>query len=326
MQINLSFDYELFFGSESGTAENCLLKPTAQLMSLAKKHQIQMIFFVDAGYLVQLKAAANHIQCADDFQKVSEQLKQLVNDGHEVALHVHPHWEDSKFENGKWMIDSSRYKLADFSEKEASDIISKYHQVLIDITGKRCTSYRAGGWCIQPFSHFKRALQSNGIFTDSSVYYKGYHASGAHAYDFSLASDKPEWQFENDCCIEEKNGSFKEVSITSDKINPFFYWKLYLKMRAKPSIYKPMGDGSWLKDKKRIYKQFYSSTNHFACADGYFASRLMAILNGHQHLNKTRMMVLSHPKSLAACSFGYLDMFMAYAKSKNYQFKTLRNE
>jgi len=331
MRIHLSFDYELFFGSESGTAENCLLKPTAQLINLARKHQVPMIFFVDAGYLVQLKAASKHTQCAEDFQKISEQLKQLVSDGHEVALHVHPHWEDSKFDpdsyrDGKWNIDSRRYKLSDFSEEEASKIISKYNQILIDITGKPCKSYRAGGWCIQPFAHIKSALATNNILIDSSVYCNGYHASEAHAYDFRLAPEKDEWFFENDCCIEEKSGPFKEVPITSDKISPLFYWKLYLKMRSKPSIYKPMGDGAWLKDKKRIYKQFYSSTNHFACADGYFASRLMTILNKHQNENKSRMMVLSHPKSLAACSFGYLDMFISYAKSKNYQIKTLANE
>lgn len=331
MKIHLSFDYELFFGSESGTAENCLLKPTAQLISLAKKHQVPMIFFVDAGYLVQLKAASTNAQCAEDYKKVSEQLKQLVKDGHEVALHVHPHWEDSKFETneqrgGKWKIDSRRYKLSDFSEKEASDIISNYHQMLIDIIGKPCTSYRAGGWCIQPFSHIKKALKSNGILIDSSVYHMGYHSSPAHAYDFRLASKKDEWQFESDCCMEENNGTFTEVPITFDKIHPLFYWNLYFKMRSKPLIYKPMGDGSWLKDKKKIYKQFYTSSNHFACADGYFASRLMSILNKQHRNGKTRMMVLSHPKSLAPCSFGYLEMFILYAKNKNYEFKTLANE
>lgn len=326
MKIHLSFDYELFFGSESGTAENCILKPTAQLIGLAKKHVIPMIFFVDAGYLIQLKAASNHLQCAEDYKKITEQLIQLINEGHEIALHVHPHWEDSKFENGKWHINTTRYKLADFSAKEAGDIISKYHQVLIDITGKRCQSYRAGGWCIQPFNHIKSALKENGILIDSSVYYNGYHDSGAHAYDFKLAPNKTDWYFENDCCVDENKGSFKEVAITSDKIAPLFYWKLYFKMRSNPSVYKPMGDGSWLKDKKRIYKQFYSSTNHFACADGYFASRLMSILNKLKRTGSNRMMVLSHPKSLAPCSFGYLDMFISYAKSKNYQFNTLTNE
>ncbi len=324
MQIHLSFDYELFFGSESGTVDNCMIKPTTQLMDLAKKHNIPLIFFVDAGYLCQLKKHLSEPLCLIDFNKISTQLKQLVESGHEIALHVHPHWEDCKFENGKWVLNTERYKLGDFSESEVNQIITNYHQTLIDIIGKPCHSFRAGGWCVQPFSHIKKALMGNSIFRDSSVYFNGYHDSSAHSYDFKKAPDKSDWRFESDCCIEDFNGSFNEIAITSDKIDPVFYLELYFKMRSNPKVFKPIGDGNWLKDKKRIYKQFYSSTNHFACADGYFASRLISILKKQQRKNQNRMMVLSHPKSLAACSFGYLNMFISYAKNQKHTFTTLK--
>ena len=99
MQIHLSFDYELFFGSDTGTVDNCMIKPTAQLMDLAKKHNVPLIFFVDAGYLFHLKNHFNHDACKLDFDKISTQLKQLSEAGHEIALHVHPHWEDSFFKD-----------------------------------------------------------------------------------------------------------------------------------------------------------------------------------------------------------------------------------
>ena len=325
MKIHLSFDYELFFGSHTGSIEKCMLKPTQKLMDLSAKHNIQLIFFVDAGYLFQLKQHAHDVMCRNDYQIVAAQIKTLSDRGHEIALHVHPHWEDCKFENGEWLIDTRRYKLSDFSEEEASSIISKYHKCLIDIAGKNCHSFRAGGWCIQPFPHIKDALVRNKIFTDSSVYQNGFHNSEAHAYDFRTAPNKSSWHFEDDCCTELKAGSFLEVPSTNDTIPPTFYWNLYLKMKLNPEQFKPMGDGMWLKDKGKIYRQFYNNTNHFACADGYFASRLLGILKKQESKKAERMMVLSHPKSLAVCSFNLLDEFIVEAKNRRHTFSTLVN-
>lgn len=323
MQIHLTFDYELFFGANTGTIQNCLLRPTQKLIDLAFKHQIPLVFYVDAGYLYQLRKHIHLEQCAKDYALVAEQLKQLNAAGHEIALHIHPHWEDSVYENDQWKIDTKRYKLSDFSEQEIESIVSNYHQALIEIIGKPCQSYRAGGWCVQPFEPIKQALVRNNIYKDASVYYKGVHLSPAHSYDFTSAPDKDFWKFEIDPCKEEANGSFIEVPTTPDVIPPLFYWNLYLKMRSDPEYYRPVGDGSWLVDKKRLYKHFYSSTNHFACADGFFASRLVKILNRAEKENRKHVSVLSHPKSLAPYSFDALEIFIVKAKSKAHTFATI---
>lgn len=303
-----------------------MLEPTEELIRIASQHQSAFVFFVDAGFIFQLQHHRHISQCHSDYEKVSAQLKQLDALGHEIALHVHPHWEDSRFENGKWNIDTRRYKLSDFSETEIENIIDKYHAALSAITGKRCTSFRAGGWCIQPFLKIKNALKKNGIYTESSVYKNGYHQFTAQRYDFRKAPDKAEWNFEDDECTEIKNGTFTEAAITPDLISPLFYFKLYFKMKSDPGQYKPIGDGSWLKDKKKIYKQFYSFTRHFACCDGYFASRLKNNLLNSEAENKNRMLVLGHPKSMAKCSFAYLDEFIGFAKEKGYSCVTLHED
>ncbi len=326
MKIHLSFDYELFFGAHSGTLEKCILEPTNKLRELAKKHKTPFIFFIDAGYIYQLKKNIENKFCLKWYQQISAQIKQLHDEGHEIALHVHPHWEDCTIENDNWKMITSRYKLADYTKQETKEIITKYHSVLTEITGVKCKSYRAGGWCIQPFEHIKEGLINNELLIDSSVYFNGFHESPAHSYDFRNCPDKTEWKFDNDCCVENANGKFKEIAITGDLILPTFYMNLYLKMKSNPEYYRPVGDGSWLKDKFKIYKQFYSSTNHFACADGYFASRLKQILIKQAKSNKNRMMVLSHPKSLAQCSFDLLDEFINFAKEKGHHFTVLKNE
>ena len=90
-------------------------------------------------------------------------------------------------------------------------------------------------------------------------------------------------------------------------------------MKSNPIVYKPIGDGNWLVDKKRIYKHFYTPTNHFACADGFFASRLPSILKRLESEKKDKMMVLSHPKSMASYSFQTLDNFISVALNKGHQ-------
>jgi len=323
MEVHISFDYELFFGSFSGTAEKCMLLPTERLMAIAGKHKVPFIFFVDAGYLVQLKKHFHIDACKATYDKIAAQLNQLVQQGHEIGLHIHPHWEDCKFENNKWQIDTTRYKLADFTPAQTEAIVTAYHQAIIAITGKPCKSYRAGGWCIQPFAPIKDALIKNNIFIDSTVYYNGSHLSAAHAYDFTMASDKDRWKFDNDPCDENNAGSFTEIPISPDVIPPVFYWKMYFNMRTNPLVYKPVGDGNWLSDRKRIYRHFHSFTNHFACCDGFFASRLTAVLRKLEKKKKEHMMVLGHPKSMANYSFDALDNFIKKAIASGHTFTTI---
>lgn len=325
MQIHLTFDYELFFGADSGTVENCLLKPTGYLADIACKHNIKLVFYVDAGFLYRLKQYASLAACKKDFDLVSSQIKGLSQSGHEIGLHVHPHWEDCIFENNKWKLNTTRYKLSDFSKQEIDSVISKYHQVLIEITGKKCQSYRAGGWCVQPFDLLHDSLIRNGINKDASVYPNGKHVSPAHSYDFSKAPDKDIWKFDLDPCEENNTGRFTEIPTTADVISPFFYWNLYLKMRQNPSYYRPVGDGIWLVDKKRVYRHFFSSTRHFACADGFFASRLESVLKRSEGLNHNHLSVLSHPKSMAPYSFKALEKFIITAKSRGHRFTTVES-
>lgn len=56
--IIFALDYELFFGKNTGTIENCLISPTDELIKTTDKYGIKYTFFVDSGYLINLKKAA----------------------------------------------------------------------------------------------------------------------------------------------------------------------------------------------------------------------------------------------------------------------------
>src|SRR5215470_17635236 len=102
MKIYLTLDYELFFG-RSGTAEKCMIEPAERIAQLCEKHNARCIFFVDAGYLDKLTYyAPRYSQLRREQQMVSDQLIRLSNAGHDVQLHVHPHWEGTVYDGKDW--------------------------------------------------------------------------------------------------------------------------------------------------------------------------------------------------------------------------------
>ena len=66
----------------------------------------------------------------------------------------------------KWLSDTNRYKLSDFEEEEIGVIFKKYKAILEEITGKKTSIYRAGGWCLQPFSKIKKAFLDLSTYND----------------------------------------------------------------------------------------------------------------------------------------------------------------
>lgn len=322
MNIYITLDYELFFSPDHGSVDKCLIQPANELAALADRYNIKLVFFVDAGFLVKLNEYRTQFpELENDWNKVKEQLQGLSSSGHQIQLHIHPHWEDSFYDGKQWQMNIERYKLADFSTNEIEDIVFRYKKILEDIINKKVFAYRAGGWCIQPFEKIGPALRNNDIWLDSTIYRNGFHLSAAHHYDFRNAPNKFVWKFENDPLVENDSGFFTEIPISYQRISPFFYWKLYLLMRLMPKKYKPVGDGMYIKDKKRIYTSFFYSSNHTVSIDGYFASLLDRALIKHVEKNAGHFVIIGHPKSLAPYSLLKLETFIK-KNIKKHQFST----
>ncbi len=323
MNIFLTFDYELFFGKKSGTIEKCIIEPTNQLINIAKKHSIKLTFFIDCGYLVTLtKSSVDFPILRKEYELVSNQIKELSDLGHACELHIHPHWENTVFNGNEWLFDTSNYKLTDFTEEEISGIFLKYKKALETITGKPTNVYRAGGWCLQPFSKIKKSFLEMGIKMDSTVYKNGYLDSDTHFYDFRNAPDKDNWRFTDDLCIEDINGEFLEIPISSFRYNPFFFWKLYGLGRLFPSRHKSIGDGIPIAAKGVKMKYLTSSQFLPVSCDGFFASSLNQALHSLEKSGKKNMVIIGHPKACTKYSIKALDNFILKGKVRN-SFTTL---
>ena len=316
MNIYLTLDYELFFGT-AGTADKCILEPTEALIEIGEETGAKMTFFVDVGYLIRLQDQQNQFsELKKDYDRITNQIKGLIYKGHNCQLHIHPHWEDSFYTNEGWKMDVSRYKLADFSKKEAENIVKRYHSFLSELTGQKVFAYRAGGWCLQPFNQVKDIFRELGITIDSTVFPGGKNQDGVYDYDFSSAPFKDHWSFSDDLNKPETNGFFTEYPIASDWYSPAFFFRLFGLGRLQPSKHKPIGDGYPVPSGGSKWNYFKRKHLLPVSMDGYFVTRLPKALHQAENKGWQHLLVIGHPK---ACTHFALDKLLRFIRDNRDQ-------
>ena len=322
MKISITYDYELFFGDTTGTAERCILQPTRDLIELAKRTNAKFTFFIDVGYLKKLKEYKSaHPILEKDYQAVSDQIKKLTELGHACELHIHPHWEDSEFENGQWNMVVKRYKLADFEEGDAKKIIEEYYHLLAEITGVKPTCYRAGGWCLQPF-RYKDIFEQLGLRIDSTSFRGGSNKKGNYYYDFANLPDKDSWKFANDFCNEDENGNLIEIPIASQKYSSLFFWKLFLLGRLSPDKHKPIGNGFPMASPGLRKEMLTNGKLLCSSVDGYFVTKLDKSIKEYSKRNWERVVFIGHPKANTKFALDKLEKFI-HRHQNDHSFVTL---
>ncbi|AYO17484.1 hypothetical protein D0812_24275 [Vibrio owensii] len=327
MNIHFTLDYELFFGSNSGTVTNSIIEPTNKLLEILDSRNIKCTFYVDIGYICRAQEL-----CVDgrNVEALISHLKMLNSEGHDLQLHIHPHWEDAVFEADKWVFDLSRYRLSDFSSVEAHNVIYKYYQEFEKIGLPKPIGFRAGGWCIQPFHLLLEPFKALGINVDSTVYAKGYNSSSIKGFDFRNAPHGNSWRFSNDPCNEVVDGDFYELPISSLKVNPLFFWRFtlcrLLGIFTSNSLHKPFGDGVSVHNKKAdILRMLLSSTTTVASFDGYKSSLLNDYYSNNirEYGDDSDLVLIGHPKSLSNFSLINIENFLNTHIDSN--FLTLSN-
>lgn len=318
MQVILTFDYELFFGTNTGSVQKCMIEPTDRLLAIARKFDIPLVFFVDIGFLIKLQEYKQHFpQLEADFNLIRNQLSEITALNGQVQLHIHPHWEKSHYDGEKWVIVTDGcYKLSDFPDEEAEAIVRKYYQFLVDFTGKKPTTYRAGGWCIQPFSQVEKVFQELGIEKDSTVFPGGKFESAHYQFDFTavLPFGNP-YRFQSDVTKAEPTGYFLEIPIASWEFSPLFYWRLYILGRLDPTAHKMIGDGSFLAQPGRKKSVLLHKTWNHVSSDGYYASQLLKQAKYYSDNNLKTFVVIGHPKGMTNYSLKKLESFVSRTKN-----------
>lgn len=326
VNVFLTYDYELFFGEHTGSVEKCLIQPTERLLQISKEHSVPMTFFVDVGYLIKLEEfAVKHPELQRDREKVLNQIEQMIQSGNDVQLHIHPHWEKSYYSEGKWVVvTDGAYKLADFSDEEIRSIVTRYKKYIDNLIGRETSTFRAGGWCIQPFDRLEKIFRELDLIYDSSVFPGGSFTSPHYDFDFTKAPKKARYRFDSDVCEEVENGYFTEFPISSWRYSPLFYWRLYILGRLFPARHKMLGDGKFLSQPGRKTSVLTNFTWNHVSSDGFYASKLNRCIRSFSERGFSDMVIIGHPKSMTLFSFEQLEKFIGNWYNKH-SFITFRD-
>ncbi|SMO87584.1 polysaccharide deacetylase family protein [Fodinibius sediminis] len=328
MEIVLTLDYELYFGEQTGTVSESIIEATNKLLAVLDCFGVKAVFFVDVGFVKRLEYfKEDHSKLEEDYMMVKSQIESLSQEGHDIQLHIHPHWEDSMYREGKWHINAQRYRLDDWPQKKVNEIVTGYANYLKKFAIKNeVFAYRAGGWCIQPFDKIGKALRKNNIWLDSTVFKGGYNETKTHYFDFRNAPQESTWNFETDPLAIDSEGSFLEIPISSYKVSPAFFWKLAFTKITKKRKHNTLGDGVPLAASKTwIIKKLLFPSYSVASMDGYKASLLQRIFRNKQRDNSDGFfVVIGHPKALSEYSLAELRKFIEQASSVH-KFRTFSN-
>ena len=314
MRTLITLDYEIYFGPRTGTLSRTLLEPTRALLRVADKHKAKCVFFVDAGYILRMREEMKRAtELRGQYDAVCRQVQDLAKAGHEVQLHIHPHWEDSLWTHSGWKIDTSRYALHSFPAHEINDIVMRYTGVLREIAGPDAAyAYRAGGWVIQPFHMLRRALSQAGITIDSTVYAGGRSEGTVQPFNFEKAPAKSRWRFDADPLVEVEDGAFLEVPIASRRLKPDFFWRFAWAKKMGGEKHRPFGDGAPIAmEKGDLLKKLMTSTTSVVSIDGYKSSFLDEAAEDYRARGLEDFVVIGHPKALSPYSLERLDQFLA---------------
>lgn len=248
-----TFDHELFLGRRSGSVERCMIRPVDRLLPVLERHGLSMMFFVDTTFLLELeRRSAVSVRCRADLDRIARQLRELVERGHEVHPHIHPHWADARYDEARheWDLQElRRYRLSSLEEQAREAVfkgsVDLLRRMLAPVApDHRVRAYRAGGWCIQPFADFLPHFKLCGIERDMSVLAGMRRHSNAVDYDFTAPLPGPVYRFSNDVMRPDPAGPFVEMAISSiPKVRRGLLDALVDKVLWRVPYGRQMGDG-----------------------------------------------------------------------------------
>lgn len=314
----ITFDYEVFLGSKSGTIQNCLIDPTNRVLSILAKHDFKSIFFVDSLYLCRLQESTSP-QNQADLKVIFLQLENIVKQGHQIGVHIHPHWLDAKYQenSNNWNgTNKNRFALSCLDDSLRTETIRKSVEILspyMDMT--RPITYRAGGFYCQPFNLLTDTFTQYNVLIDFSVM-RDFTSTGyqnRYAFDFTNPPKDLIYRFDENPLFPQKSGKFIEVSVNSFRLSGWSRIRnsIYFRMNRNSPKMVRIGDGTGsgnfiAHQGDRDYRRYFRTHQNFAVE---LLNPVLAHSYNRQLKEEKLIHFVSHPKSFTSIGLEGFDLF-----------------
>jgi len=326
--LALSFDHELSLGGVRSYGEN-LFAPTEALLDTANDLGVKICLFTDILCNLRFKEWDRDGFCVP----YERQLRRALCEGHEVQLHLHPHWMDVSFDRGRFVL-GQRFSLGDFADGSGThDLCSILHQGLEELVSVcsgsdheyRCLAYRAGGHSYGATERQQTSmLWKSGVRIDSSIA-KGYYLkTRSTLVNFRRMPVAANWFIEPGGVLTSpaERGLF-EVPIASSPRTPVNNLP-FLARRIIAKRYRRDSGGIGFHERKDGFCEklgrLFPQSAWMLSFDGFTdtPARLLGILRTHLRRHATDEEIycsaISHPKSMGAYQLRLFRDFVSMAR------------
>jgi hypothetical protein len=208
---------------------------------ICREHQAPLTVFFEAEEYVAFVQHAGQLKKDlgyDPAALIRQQIISLLQNGHDVQLHLHPEWYRARYEAEKWLLQPTKTTVDALfeSQAEVTDYLAKRKGLIEEMAAAaksphRVRVYRAGAFSAQPGRKLLTGLAENRIFIDSSVV-KGLR-SASRGFDYSQApSAKGPWRVSDDVARQDTSGAIWEFpiySVMGRRINQLTFSRLRAK-------------------------------------------------------------------------------------------------
>lgn len=345
LYINISFDYELFFGTNYGSNREVLFEPTERIANILSEEETYATFFADVCSVAQHRKYEIANYC-DTFET---QIKHLRDEGNDIQLHIHPHWLRSVYDGSKWVFDNTSFGLDSYAEEEnelsIKNILGKSIDYLNNLLSEgdnkyRCVAYRAGGYCLNPYSELISLLHSKGILIDSSVaMFQKSTVGAAQKYNYMQLPDSlnyylvPGIPLEKSTLIATPNALFEvPVGYYKKSILIRLFWGknriTFERGKSRGTGVKPL---TVYQKVPNLAQRFISYGNEYQKLSLDYTNAKFMIRSLHQIYKKYHcanknafISIIGHPKSFGGEAFENLALFIRMVKQESDKYSFVR--
>jgi hypothetical protein len=324
VKLFLTFDHELPLGGLRTSYRKALFEPTQRVLDTADRLGVKVTLFTDILCAYRYREW-DHAQF---YAPYVQQLQYAVKEGHDVQLHIHPHWLTSGYADGAF-LPSADFALADFSDNASFGGIAGVVRLSVEQLNEiclaadasyRCVACRAGGYNVYPETEaIFDALCRAGIRYDSSMARGYYFKSGVSEVDFRRLPAKANWIVDPANLRAAHSGDgILEVPIATIPKTPFevptrFKLKRYAHRAVEERgrmIHRDGGIGMASKIRMLFAARMLSFDNHTFSPD-YLLRIFRYHIDRYKKDGEVMMSVISHPKSMGGYSFELMEKFIS---------------
>jgi hypothetical protein len=173
IHLALTHDWELR-GDGSGDIEQIQFAPLRRLLKIYRQAGVRTTFLPDVMQQIRFREVEKeHPELKSLADSWDEHVRQTLQQGHDIQLHLHPQWLNGRYFDGRWRLEGD-WSIVNYLRADAHAMLEQartYLETLLQpiAADYRCVAFRAGALAAAPSDHLFESLIDLKILLDVSV-------------------------------------------------------------------------------------------------------------------------------------------------------------